>query len=76
MAAREFEGLRDADDFAHALQQLKIAVIEVAMHADGAEHGVRSPSGAVHIKAAGDHTIDHVLDLLFGGVFVHDNDHG
>jgi len=44
--------------------------------ADGAEHGVGSAGGAVYIETAGDNSIDDVLDLLIGGVFVHDNDHG
>ncbi len=44
-----------------------IAMIKIAMDADGAEHGVRCASGAMHIEAAGDDAIDDVLDLLVGG---------
>jgi hypothetical protein len=51
-------------------------VIEIAVNADSAEHSVRSASGAVHVKAACDDAIDDVLDLLVGGAFLHDNDHG
>jgi hypothetical protein len=76
LAAGEFEWLRDADNFAHTFKQLKIAVIEIAMHADSTENGVRSAGGPVHIEAAGDNAVDDHLNLLFGGAFVHDNDHG
>jgi hypothetical protein len=30
----------------------------------------------VHVEAARDDAVDHVLNLLFGGAFVHDDNHG
>jgi hypothetical protein len=30
----------------------------------------------MHIEAAGDYAVDYVLNLLFGGALVHDNNHG
>jgi hypothetical protein len=30
----------------------------------------------VHVEAAGDYAVDHMLNLLFGGAFVHDDNHG
>ena len=50
-------------------------MIEIAVDADRADYGVRCPGGAMHVKAAGDHAVDDVLDLLVGGSFVHDDDH-
>jgi len=40
LAAGELEGLCDAHDFAHTFEQLEIAMIEVAVNADGAEDRV------------------------------------
>ena len=76
LTAGEFEGLRDAYDFADTFEKFEVAMIEIAMDADGAENGVGCAGGAMYIEAAGDDTIDDVLDLLVGGVFVHDDDHG
>jgi hypothetical protein len=30
----------------------------------------------MHVKAAGNHAVNDVLDLLVGRSFVHDDDHG
>ena len=76
LAAGELERLRDAHDFAHAVEQFEIAMIEIAVHADGAEDGVRFAGGAMHVEAAGDQAVDDVLDLGVGGAFLHDDDHG
>ena len=76
MAAGELEGLRNTNNFPNAFEQLEITMIEVAVDADGAEYRVRRASRAMNVEAAGDDAIDDVLDLLVGGVFVHDNDHG
>src|SRR5262249_41463525 len=75
-AAGELEGLRDADHFADAGEQFEIAVIEIAMNADGPENGVRGACGAVDGQAAGDDAVDALLDLLFAGAFLHYDDHG
>jgi len=75
LAAGQLERLGDAHHLAHALQQLKIAVIEIAMDAHGAENGVAGPGRAMHVKAAGDHAVNDVLNLLVGGSFMHDDDH-
>jgi hypothetical protein len=50
-------------------------MIEVAVHADGTEDGVRLAGGAMDIEAAGDEAINHVLDLGVGGAFLHYDDH-
>jgi len=76
LAAGELEGLRDAHDFAHAFEQLEIAMIEVAVNADGAEDRVRFASGAMDVEAAGDEAVDNMLDLGVGGPFLHYDDHG
>jgi hypothetical protein len=71
LATGELERLGDAHDFAHALEEFEIAVIEIAVDADGAEDGVRFASGTMHVKAAGDEAVDDVLDLGVGGAFLH-----
>src|SRR6267143_1799242 len=76
LAAGQLEGLRDAHDFAHAFEQLEIAMVEVAMDADGAEDGVRFAGGTMNVKAAGDEAVDDMLDLGVGGPFLHHDDHG
>jgi len=75
LAARELERLRDAHDFAHAFEKLEIAVIEIAMDADGAENGVGFAGGAMNVETGGDEAIDNVLDLRVAGAFLHDDDH-
>src|SRR6266849_3194054 len=75
LAAGELEGLRDAHDFAHAVEELEIAMIEIAVHADGAEDGVGFAGGAMHVEAAGDEAVDDVLDLGVGGALLHYDDH-
>jgi hypothetical protein len=75
MATGEFEGLRDADDFADPFEKFEITVIEIAMDADGAKDGVGCAGGAMNVEAAGDNAIDDALDLLVGGVFLHYDDH-
>src|SRR5467141_2368019 len=45
LAAGELEGLCDAHDFAHAVEQLEITMIEIAVHANGAENGVGFAGG-------------------------------
>ncbi len=76
LPAGQFERLRDAHDFAHAIQQFKIAMVEIAVHTHRAENGVRFSGGAVHVKAAGNQAIDNVLDLGVSGALLHDNYHG
>jgi len=46
-------------------------MIEIAVNADCAEHGVRFASGAMHVEAAGDEAVDYVLDLGVGGSLLH-----
>ncbi len=75
LAAGELEGLGDAHDFAHAVEELEIAMIEIAVDADGAEHGVGFAGGAMHVEAAGDEAVDDVLDLGVRGAFSHYDDH-
>src|SRR6266478_8373311 len=75
LAAGKLEGLGDAHDFAHAIEELEIAMIEIAVDADGAEDGVGFAGGAMHVEAAGDEAIDDVLDLGVGGAFLHYDDH-
>jgi hypothetical protein len=76
VAAGQFERLRNANDFAHALQQLEIAMIEITMDAYRAQNGVRSTGGTMDVETAGDNAIDDMLNLLIGGVFLHHYDHG
>ena len=53
----------------------EIAVIEIAVNTNCSQNCMRSASGAVNIKPAGDNAIDYVLNLLVGCSFLHDNDH-
>jgi hypothetical protein len=76
LAAGQLEWLGDANDFANTFEQLKITMIEIAMDADGTENRVRSARGAMHIKTAGDNAVNDALNLLVGGTFLHNNDHG
>ena len=39
-AAGELEGLRDAHDFAHAFEKFDVAVIKIAVDADGTQNRV------------------------------------
>ena len=50
-------------------------MIEVPMHTNRAQNGVRLSRRAVHVEAAGDQPVDDVLDLDFRGSFLHHNDH-
>src|SRR5256886_2182370 len=75
LAAGKFERLSNAHDLAHAVEQFEVAVIEVAVYADGAEDGVRFAGGAVNVEAAGDEAVDDMLDLGVGGPFLHHDDH-
>src|SRR5436190_6056926 len=75
LAAGKFERLSNAHDLAHAVEQFEVAVIEVAVNADGAEDGVRFAGGAVNVEAAGDEAVDDMLDLGVGGPFLHHDDH-
>src|SRR6267154_474456 len=75
LAARKFERLGDAHDLAHAVKQFEVAMIEVAVNADGAKHRMRFAGGAVDIEAAGDKPVDDMLDLRVRGPFLHHNDH-
>ena len=63
LAAGEFEGLRDAHHFADAVEEFEVAVIEIAMDANGTQNGVGFAGGTVDVEAAGDQAIDDVLDL-------------
>jgi hypothetical protein len=45
------------------------------MNTDGAKNRVRLACGTVHIEAAGDQPVDDMLDLGFGGPYLHHNDH-
>src|SRR5216683_99189 len=75
LAAGEFERLGNAHDFAHAVEQFEVAMIEVAVNADGAEDGVRLAGGAVNVEAAANEPVDDMLDLGVGGPFLHHDDH-
>src|SRR5437879_1477344 len=75
LAARKFERLRDAHDFAHPVEQFKIAMIEVPMHADGSKDGMRFTGGTVYVKTVSYEAIDHLLDLRVGSAFLHHDDH-
>jgi hypothetical protein len=74
--AGELEGLRDAHHLADSFEKLEVAMIKIAVDADRTKNRVRSAGGAMHIEAAGDYAVDYVLNLLFGGALVHDNNHG
>src|SRR5262249_2058658 len=75
LAAGELEWLRDAHDFAHTFEQLEVAMIEIAVHADCAKNRVRFARRAVHVEPAGDQSVDDMLDLGFRGPFLHHNNH-
>ncbi len=51
LATGELEGLRDAHDFAHAIEEFEIAMIEIAVDANGAEDGVGFAGGAMDVEA-------------------------
>ncbi len=75
LAAGEFEWLGDAHDFAHAVQQFEVAMIEIAVNANRAEHGMRFASRAMNVEAAGDQPVNDMLDLRVRGPFLHHDDH-
>src|SRR5713101_585167 len=50
-------------------------MIEVAVHSDSTQDGVRFAGGAVHVEAAGDEAVDHMLDLGVARAFLHHDDH-
>src|SRR5262245_13277860 len=50
-------------------------MVEVAVHADGAEDGVRFAGGPVYVETAGDQAVDDVLNLRVGRAFLHYDDH-
>ncbi len=64
-----------AHNLAHAFEQFEVAMIEVAVHAHGAEDGMRFAGGAVNVEAAGDKAVDDMLDLGVGSPFLHHDDH-
>ena len=43
--------------------------------ADAGEDGLGGTGGAVYVEAELDHLLDDLLDVLFGGVALHDYDH-
>src|SRR4029434_9404101 len=76
LPARELERLRDAHHFAHPFEKFEVAVIEIAVYADRAEHGMRSTCRTMHVKTVCDQFVDHVLNLGVRCALLHDNDHG
>src|SRR5579871_3562513 len=50
-------------------------MIEIAMHADGAEHRMRFAGGAMHVKSVRDQAIDDVLNLRVGSALLHYDNH-
>ena len=50
-------------------------MIEVAVNADSAEHGMRFASRAMNVEAASDQPVDDMLDLGVRGPFLHHDDH-
>ena len=47
-----------------------------AGRADSGEDGLECSGGAVHVESDFDHSLDYALYLLFGGLFLHCNNHG
>src|ERR1700733_14267317 len=45
------------------------------MNANGTEHSVRFPSGAMHVKSAGDEPVNHMLNLGVCSALLHHNYH-
>ncbi|HSV62976.1 MAG TPA: hypothetical protein VLH83_06490, partial [Chthoniobacterales bacterium] len=76
LSAGQFKRLRDAHDFAHAIQQFKIAMIEIAVHAHRSKHGVRCASRTMHVKSVHHQLVNYVLDLGVRCALLHDDDHG
>src|SRR5882724_3459438 len=76
LPAGKFERLRDAHDFAHAFQQFKIAMIEIAVHTHCAKYSVRSSRGTVHVKAVSDELVNYVLNLGIRCALLHNDYHG
>jgi len=75
LPARQFERLGDAHDFAHAFEQFEVAVIEVAMDADRAQHRVRGTGRAVDVEPVRNQFVDNVLNLGVRGALLHHDDH-
>src|ERR1019366_8797817 len=72
-AAGELIGRGDAMGFFDTLHDLEDGDVEIVLAADPAEHGVDHARGAVHVEFEIHQPIDHVLDLLFSGAFLHDD---
>jgi len=49
----------------------QIAVVEIAVHADGAQNRMGCAGGTMDVKAAATDAVNDVLDLRFGCAFLH-----
>src|SRR5205085_558943 len=75
-AAGEFVRLADADDFLDPVHQLVLARVDLLYLADDAEDRLLRPRGAMDVEPAGGQVRHDMLDVAFGGVFLHHDDHG
>ena len=77
LAPDQLERLRDGNQRGHArsdLQRFQLAAPPAAT--DRADHGAFGAADDVGLEAAFLDSLDHVLDLLLGGVRTHIHDHG
>jgi len=76
VSAGQLEGMEDADDAFHAGQDLEDLGVDGAFVADHPDDRPLGPAGHVALEAERFDPADHRGQLLFGGVRLHDDDHG
>ncbi len=59
----------------YAREHLKLRHLKVRGRAHAGKNGLNVAAGAVDIEPQFHHALDHILDLLIGGVRLHGNDH-
>ena len=74
-AAGQFVGLRDAHDFAHAVEHFDVARIKIRRNAHGAQNRLRRARRAMNVESHRHQAVDHVLDLLFFRALLHYDNH-
>ena len=59
----------------HARQKFKFAQVKVGGGSHAGQNGLRGAGGPMHTDSGFHHRVDHSIDLLFGGLLLHCNDH-
>jgi len=76
VAAREFVWGGDAIGIVDAGENFEFGDLEVVRRADAGENGLSCSGGAVDVETEFNHALDYLLDVFFGGLALHCDDHG